>query len=313
MKKSKIFLLLLTLCLAATSLIGGTIAKYATSDSANDSAQVAKWGVELKVNGDLYGESYAKYGEASSNKPVADSSAEEISVSYNGNGTNLVAPGTKSDTTGIQISLTGTAEVMMNVTTTVRIENVFLKAGTYGIMVQDTTINEENFGQFKANLYYLDGSTYKSAASVASFAQYPAYYYIQNQVTTADYFPVVYKMDGVATTSSADSLVAIAKALTNNATLSDGAYTYSQQIPANADMPTILSNKNVTWEWAIGESTNADTILGKLQANNETVVIQNGADFDVISATDGMVTYNSNTIANLKTSFYITIAVEQVD
>ena len=45
---------LLTTCLTA-----GTFAKYTTTDSATDSARVAKFGVTVVANGSLYGSAYA--------------------------------------------------------------------------------------------------------------------------------------------------------------------------------------------------------------------------------------------------------------
>ena len=62
MKKNKMMRLasvLLVLTLLSTSVISGTFAKYITTDSANDSARVAKWGVVASVKGDLFGQTYA--------------------------------------------------------------------------------------------------------------------------------------------------------------------------------------------------------------------------------------------------------------
>ena len=53
---------MLTTCMTA-----GTFAKYTTSDSANDSARVAKFGVTVTADGSLFGEEYAsKEGGATS-------------------------------------------------------------------------------------------------------------------------------------------------------------------------------------------------------------------------------------------------------
>ena len=49
---------LLVAVLLTTSTISGTFAKYVTQDSAKDVARVAKWGVELQVEGNLFGETY---------------------------------------------------------------------------------------------------------------------------------------------------------------------------------------------------------------------------------------------------------------
>ena len=49
---------LLVATLLTTSVISGTLAKYTTQDAAEDTARVAKWGVELQAIGNLYGDTY---------------------------------------------------------------------------------------------------------------------------------------------------------------------------------------------------------------------------------------------------------------
>ena len=50
---------LLVLTLLTTSIIGGTFAKYTSRGSVNDTARVAKWGVDITTSGALYSDAYA--------------------------------------------------------------------------------------------------------------------------------------------------------------------------------------------------------------------------------------------------------------
>lgn len=97
--------ILLVLTLGTSCFVGGTFAKYVTRADANDTARVAKWGVEVTaVEGDTFQTTYQKDDIGSSVSLVVSSS------------TNVVAPGTKGTFGGITIS--GTPEVAVDVTTT---------------------------------------------------------------------------------------------------------------------------------------------------------------------------------------------------
>ena len=115
---------LLIAVLLTTCAIAGTFAKYTTSADAQDSARVAKFGVQIAVSNDnlLFSESYT--------------SANGLTVETSSAGQDLVAPGTSSTensgTTTITIS--GTPEVAVNISAiidTASDKDVFLKAGTY--------------------------------------------------------------------------------------------------------------------------------------------------------------------------------------
>ena len=61
MKKTKLMraaLLLLVLTLITSCFVGGTFAKYTTSEKGSDTARVAKWGVEITANGATFAEAY---------------------------------------------------------------------------------------------------------------------------------------------------------------------------------------------------------------------------------------------------------------
>lgn len=109
--------LLLALTLITSCFVGGTFAKYTTSESAKDQARVAKWGIELSVEGgdELF---VTEYDEGADRFTVVSQNTED-----------LVAPGTKNDT-GVTFKLTGKPEVATKVTASLgATEDVFLKNG----------------------------------------------------------------------------------------------------------------------------------------------------------------------------------------
>lgn len=96
---------LLIAVLMSTCAISGTFAKYVTSDSGSDSARVAKFGVKVDANGDLFLYEYN------------DNDAEYDGLSVKtGDTWKLVAPGTDGKLDEVQ--LVGTPEVATRVTYT---------------------------------------------------------------------------------------------------------------------------------------------------------------------------------------------------
>jgi len=114
---------LLILTLLSTSVISGTFAKYVTSNSASDTARVAKFGVEIAASGTLFSKTYvnATGGNTPGTANLTVQAAE-----------NVVAPGTKSASSGLQIAVTGTPEVTTQLIFDLSsVKDVFLKANTY--------------------------------------------------------------------------------------------------------------------------------------------------------------------------------------
>ena len=108
----------LVLTMMTSYIITGTYAKYASQNTKNDTARVAKFGVNIAANGSLFGNQYVNEaggnGLGSTNLTV--SSSEKV-----------VAPGTQN-TTGITFKVSGTPEV--NVSISIRANStskVFLK------------------------------------------------------------------------------------------------------------------------------------------------------------------------------------------
>lgn len=133
MKKNKMMRaagVLLIAVLLTTSLISGTFAKYVTSGEDSDSARVAKFGVLVTADGSLFSENYYSASEGdNANAPATDGAT--ISV-HSLDSTNVVAPGTKSDENGLNLSVAGTPEVKVRVSASITADSeIFLAAGTY--------------------------------------------------------------------------------------------------------------------------------------------------------------------------------------
>ncbi len=230
--------LLFALVLITTSIIGGTFAKYTTSAEASDTARVAKFGVVVNAGGSLFSNAYleAKNGDTPvvwTSGYVNDSKKINVATSAN-TGDNIVAPGTKSATTGLTFGVTGTPEVATQVTATIKARDIFIKSGyTYGVMVKTTAVTEENFEKLvKTGLYAKSTTNGKEYTQVltGTYSTYKTGYYfyeLQNVIAvSADYYPVVYSLAGSTTTSgtaiTASSTLAVANALKNSIVTKSG-------------------------------------------------------------------------------------------
>lgn len=85
--------------LLTTSVVGGTFAKYVTSETGTDSARVAKWGVTIQANGTTFAKKYNNGPDTAGTQVVS-----EVKV---------VAPGTNG--TMAKMELSGTPEVKVRV------------------------------------------------------------------------------------------------------------------------------------------------------------------------------------------------------
>ena len=315
MKKNKmmrISAVLLVMVILTMSVVSGTFAKYITQDSSSDEARVAKWGVELQVIGNLYGDSY-------DDLIVLQDDASLAVQSFN-KSDDVVAPGTKNDE-GFTFSLNGQPEVDGIVTSTMKIQNVFLAAGTYGVMipVKAGVVTEANYREFE-NLYVKDGDSYVASTAWADVE----YFTLEDDyVNEAIYYPVVYNLAGP--TSSAgnnfkeDSLVKVADKIaaqlgltaTEAASVANKmvtTYTGTKTFETNENLTDWkLGNEKLTWKWEF-ENTNkdgADTILGMLENTTDGEVVKlDGAAY---------VALEEYTDYCLETQFSLDITVEQRD
>ena len=102
--------ILLVLTLITSCFVGGTFAKYVSKGEGHDSARVAKWGVVVTGQGDAFAKEYATDD---------DGVKSSIGVSVKSD-TPVIAPGTSGEFKGI--SLSGTPEVAVNITTIATID-----------------------------------------------------------------------------------------------------------------------------------------------------------------------------------------------
>ena len=108
---------LMVLCLLTTCVIGTTFAKYVTGGETEDSARVAKWGVELEL---------AANNELFENEYIGTDSKVTVQAA-----TDVVAPGTEQKTAAV-FSISGTPEVAVRITIDFTVnDDVWLKAGVY--------------------------------------------------------------------------------------------------------------------------------------------------------------------------------------
>ncbi len=257
--------LLLIICLITTCTVTGTYAKYTTQDSAFDIARVAKWGVELQVVGNLYGTNYRNVG----NGNVATTGTANISVQGTQIAdTNVVAPGTLNDK-GLDFSLNGKPEVSSLVRAQLYTANIYLAAGSWGVMVPATNLTAGGFAKVASTgeLYWFDtsDSTYKpvpTSAVEADFVTYStlALFTLEDAVGLAKtYYPVVYELNG--STSVHDGDIAAAQsdkdvtAETTVDTLTDIADAVTTQLkgpsaPASA-ITTTASADGVFTKWVV--------------------------------------------------------------
>lgn len=314
MRKNKIMRfasLILVLTLLSTSVISGTFAKYTTTDSANDSARVAKWGVELQVEGNLFGDTYKDTIVADTDTTMTVQSVDKAA--------DVVAPGTKNED-GFTFSLKGQPEVDGQIITTIKTKNIFLNAGTYGVMipVAADVVTSVNFDEMK-DLYTEASGVYTKATSYTDGA---TYYTLEDEVTlAATYYPLVFSATGnTSYTGTAnpndDSLKLLIYAIDNklgtiSPVVTSGVKTYSypaKGFESNTNLATefLLDNLKITWEWPISTNNGADTILGMLTNTTNGVVVK-GTDAGYTS------TLTENTDYCLDVMFDMSVTVEQVD
>ena len=187
---------LLIAVLISTSAISGTYAKYVTQDSASDSARVAKWGVTAMVDGSLFGGNYNAVDSTDGGNIISATYTGSVDSAKDAKGVNIVAPGTKSDK-GLKIGVSGTPEVKTKVEITVdkaeknTYSDIYLNAGTYGVMVLvDSQITEDNF-KLSDDLYTVSGSTFTKVDDNATYQDSNVYYRLTDEVVlTEGYYPI---------------------------------------------------------------------------------------------------------------------------
>lgn len=306
MKKNKTLKVacgLLVMVLLTTCVISTTLARYTTSDTASDTARVAKWGVEVSTSGTLFGNRYTN-----SIVDEGDTSATVQSAHELNDITNVVAPGTKNDV-GFQIKIAGKPEVEFRTDAEIvgTIEDIWLAIGTYYIVVEEFGVNlESDFSK----LYTFDGTNKYSLADEGAYSESTEYFTLVPVTVDAKYYPLDWK--GVLTQ-----------------TAEGGAETeypkYYESLEAAVDeMVDLINDDNVydpntwvndsyvlTWDWDYHESDKQDqfdTVLGNLMADqlDSTITVVKASGADYVALVDG-------TDYNLEIRCEIKVTATQVD
>jgi hypothetical protein len=283
--------ILFALTLITTSVIGGTFAKYVTSDSLTSKARVAKFGVTVDVDNDLFAENYVGYsvtdGEETeaSNRPAENGSLTVVSSSQTKGetkGDKVVAPGTKSSTTGTTITFAGTPEVDVKITLAIEdVKDIFLAEGDY-----------KDYTGLSTDGYFTVSSEYHPVLFTLSDNS--------GAITVKDSDNKETKLENVTLQTLQDSLADYSKTVKVSESIDDVKYV-------------------LTWEWPyeqIDEKTSKsidlvdeeDTLLGNLASNSKLEALK-GVD------SEGKVTYTALTKDNYSNDINVTIkaTVTQVD
>ena len=305
---------LLVAVLLTTSTISGTFAKYVTTNTASDTARVAKWGVELQVEGNLYADSYID---------AIENGKTDATLAVNSSGTDdVVAPGTFNGE-GFTFSINGKPEVSGQIKIDkLQVQNIYLAAGTYGMMVPvaGSVVTEKNFDEF-GDLYKWDTNKYVEVDAFEPGVQYFTY---EDEVNLTDvYYPVKFTLGGTTTNytpaavTNVDTLAEIAELVAKkidtgvtvdpdaNSGITTFTLTKTKQFAPNTTLSALgLENERLTGVWAFeGQNDGADTILGNLMANVNTVVKPCADGYELLADKD----YCLNLLFDLQ------ITVEQID
>ena len=319
MKKNKMMRLasaMMVMSLMTTSVISGTFAKYVTEDGATDKARVAKWGITVQAGGNLFGTDYAANTDTV-NTPDSIMAGTSTSVSSSDTD-NIVAPGTKNEK-GYKIAINGTPEVAYEVTAVVdanlattdvdAVEEIYLKAGTYGVMVKADGLNAAT----DMSKYY-ERSTDGEYTVAGTFVAGTTYYELHDRVELLGtyYYPITWSVaNNNIAAIDAHRLADIANSMMTNISAKDG------NAEAATDFDYVL-----TWKWEFENGSTdtdkamyngADTILGNLMAGldpaSAEVVKIDGTTIKAPVAKDGT---NVNDY-NLNVAFGLKVTVTQVD
>ena len=302
MKKNKMMRAasgLLVATLLTTSIISGTFAKYVTSDSASDTARVAKWGVVATVSGDLFG---ATYSAVENGNSIITHSTNGGTVSSGVNASDpsdfVVAPGTKNDT-GMTISVSGTPEVATKVTIDEAEDasgrnyansDIYLKSGKYGVMVKYTG-TKTNDNQDKYYYYNQDAQKYTKMTAgqdISPVDSTKTWYELRvtNEQNFAslhdreDYYPINWTVDDVSQEKVSDVQAAVKTAMTYAA-------------DSNRPNDNLRKSTVVKWSWNFSDATGSkwsddpsagdpenttakdeqDTVLGNMMVGENAKVV----------------------------------------
>lgn len=282
MKKNKMMRLaswLLVLTLLTTCIISGTFAKYVTSDDAEDTARVAKWGVTTTISGALFGEHYNAFSEAeSSNQISADytGSVDATDALTKDTGKHIVAPGTKSDAMKISISgrpeVSGKIDVEVNVDTdaegntidSANYSDIWLADGEYGVMVNVTDTVKTNDDVVDLYIKSDNDESYIICTTNDTYDSDKQYYKLMDTVNMKDYdtesddprydgdkyYPVIWSLTNVKTGTTGDSSDSVGIHTVSD--LKDGIngiIDNAKEFQSFTNLNEQVGDISINWEW----------------------------------------------------------------
>ncbi len=279
MKKNKMMRLasvMMVMTLMTTSVISGTFAKYVTSDSAKDTARVAKFGVVVTAGGFLFDETYKVVTENNGPGQLA-TGADATSMTVVSVGhvleavDNVVAPGTKN-TDGLTFTITGQPEVDVQLDVNVKDENlkkIFLAEKDD---LPDMTTGDKTDTFDNAKIYE------------------PIKFTLEQKKGTGEFAVVKDADENEIKNVSIDELKEALEGL-------------SKKYEANANLADEVGTLKITWSWdfddnSAGTYDQQDTLLGDLAATT-TLAPE--------------ITLTAGTDYNLDTCLEVTVTVTQID
>ena len=267
---------LLVATMLTTCAISGTFAKYVTQDNGGDIARVAKWGVVVQVEGDLYGQKYLNKegGNLATDKLDSDAEIGINGIQHASPTSNVVAPGSKS-VSGLAFNINGKPEVDTKTTVKINAQNIYLAKGTYGVMVPvaDGILNSENFDNIAnasgadAGLYTRDDSTgiYTKVTGVTpDTTPSGTYYTLEDYVVNANtYYPVTYTLHGEDTSTIDPDITTNGPTVKNTDTLQAIADTILGQISSAG-----VGGTPASWTYDAG-AYSATAVSGVVENNQD--------------------------------------------
>ena len=316
MKKNwtmRVALLLVALTLITSCFVSGTFAKYVTSADASAQARVAKFGVQLTIDGgDLFAEKYATDDETYDGEFSVEAAENEANatVQYD----KVVAPGTPAKDKGpavVDVSATTKApadEAVKPVT--------FGITGTPEVAVRVTFEFGEDFKDV-----CLPAGTYTDFTKVVAYEGEDeelagTYGYYGTFTLTNDYYPVVFTL---TQTKGATDDAPVAEPITGS--LTQIVTALAEQFEAvDYDPNTVLDAEfTLTWEWVFETDEENDIPVVPGTVGGESVDVRDMADTFLgnyvagVATDDNIIAIADDAEVSVEIAYSLTITVTQID
>ena len=261
-KARKISVIAMLLCLAVMMgcFLNGTFAKYTTKAEGSDTARVAKWGIELNADSDVFSPTYK-----------ADDKSYEVGVNSveSANGEDVIAPGTSGS---MSFSISGAPETALRLETSLG-EYAMASVGTQGASTGE--IKAVNDGYYVVKGFSTRWESYEAGDYYGRFAPAdPRYrdnvkYFRRGEVVVAGqtspgevYYPMEWKLEKDQKTLAEGNLAKIEEYLMSIS---------KDYEPNSEEFANICGEYTLTWKWAFESgSDELDTVLGNAAAGIDT-------------------------------------------